>query len=73
MSKGRGLRLIRPVAAAREARAVGRVSAIGAGIGGGFGFGRVIPSPDALFAVAQPRVPAIPAERAGELAPIPLP
>jgi hypothetical protein len=44
------------------------MGAVGLGIGGGFGFGGVAPFGHALFAVAEPRATAIPADGASELA-----
>ena len=43
---------------------MGRVAAVGLRVGGGFGFGGVVPSPYAVGAVAEPRASAIPAEGA---------
>ncbi len=43
------------------------MSAVSLGVKGGFGFGRVIPSPHAVAAVAKPRATSIPAQGAGEL------
>ena len=60
----RALRLIRAVAASGEAGPVGGVAAVGLRVGGGFGFGRVVPSPYAVLAVAEPWAAAIPAEAA---------
>jgi hypothetical protein len=64
----KGLCLVGAVAAAGEARAVGGMAAVGLGVGGGFGFRGVVPSPYAVKAVAEPRASAIPAKGAGELA-----
>jgi hypothetical protein len=61
-------RLVRAVAAAGEARAMGGMGAVGLRVGGSFGFRGVVPSPYAVKAVAEPRASAIPAEGAGELA-----
>lgn len=47
---------------------MGGVAAVGLRVGGGFGFGGVIPCPHAVGAVAEPWAAAIPAEGAGELA-----
>jgi hypothetical protein len=68
VSKGRWLRLIGAVAAARQARAGGGVGAVGFGVGGGFGFGRVAGGGHALVAVTEPRTPAIPTQGASKLA-----
>jgi hypothetical protein len=46
------------------------MGAVGAGIKGGFSFCRVVAALYAVAAVAQPRVSAIPAKGAGELAAI---
>lgn len=62
--------LIGAITTSGEARAVGGVAAVGADVKGGFGFGRVVAAPHAVKAVAEPRPAAIPAEGAGELAPV---
>ncbi len=49
---------------------MGGVAAVGLRVGGGFGFGGVVAAPYAVDAVAEPRASAIPAEGAGELAPV---
>jgi hypothetical protein len=59
--------LIGAVAASRQARAVAGMGAVGLGVEGGFGFGRVAASGHAVSAVTEPRVPAIPAKGASEL------
>jgi len=66
--RGRGLGLVGAVTATGEARAVGGMGAVGLGVKGGFGFGGVAASGHAIVAVAKPRVTAIPAQGAGELA-----
>ena len=68
MSKRRALRLIGPVAASREARAVGGMGALGLGVGGGLGFWRIASSSHAVLAVAEPRPAPIPSQGASELA-----
>jgi hypothetical protein len=68
MTGVKGLCLVGAIAAAGEARAVGGMTAVGLGVGGGFGFWGIVPCPYAVKAVAEPRESAIPAEGAGELA-----
>jgi hypothetical protein len=60
--------LIGSVTAAGEARAVAGVGAFGLGVEGGFGFEGVVAALHAGLAVAEPRVTAIPADGASELA-----
>lgn len=62
--------LVGPITAARQARAVGGVAAVGADVEGGFSLRRVVAALDAVAAVAEPRASAIPAKAAGELAPV---
>jgi hypothetical protein len=62
--------LIGPIAAPGKAGAMGRMGAFGAGIGGGFGFPRVVAALKAVAAIPKPRATAIPAEGAGKLAPV---
>jgi hypothetical protein len=60
--------LVGAVTAPRQARQGGGVRALGLGIEGRFGFGGVAASGHALLAIAEPRLAAIPAKGAGELA-----
>jgi hypothetical protein len=59
--------LVGAVAAAADAGASGGVGLVGAGLGGGSGFGRVASCGEAVAAVAEPRATAIPTEGASEL------
>jgi hypothetical protein len=60
--------LVGAVAAARQARAGGRMGAVGLGVCGGFGFGGVVAASEAVEAVAEPRATAIPTQGASKLA-----
>ena len=60
--------MIGAVAATREARGVGWVSFVGAGIGSSFGLERIVATLEAGKAVAEPRLAAIPPKSASKLA-----
>jgi len=62
--------LVGAVTASIDPFAVGGVGLVGAGVEGGFGFGRVVAAPHAIKAVAEPRSSPKPTKRTMELAPV---